>query len=520
MTTLPDLSYISFDQRMALAQKVKDLSAFRLPELEHWNTKSCAKHSEIEFTCKECAIKPLPHQAVGSAWLYFAKKGLLADSMGTGKTANLSLLIAMMAQAGELNNGHRVIVAVRSPAIHQWERELNRALTGINVITATGTTQKRVAKYLQDWHVLVIGKEMAIQDWEALEQFPLAAVIMDDVDAIRNPTKTAHALKKLARNAPRVVIANGTPLMKRLPELYHTLEPLGGRAIFGTKGAFKARYMDTDADGKPTYRNMQEFKNKLNPFVLRRTTEDLDDAEMPGVMSSTVWLELHPAQRVKYQELRNGVLKILKDSGTQEVKRIQALQQFHYGAAVCSGLAAIGEEDVPNVNSSKLDWIDGAVTGDLSDDKIIIFIGTKKLLTSAESRLINAGIGVAKIWGEDNNRIRQEEIDRFWDDDSCQVLLMTQAGESSLNLQNARHVVFCDTILNPARMSQILGRARRQGSKHKTVYAHHLLTRDTQEEAYLGSLRREAALADAVWDSTNEIFAPLSPLEMLRLITS
>jgi SNF2 family DNA or RNA helicase len=69
-------------------------------------------------------------------------------------------------------------------------------------------------------------------------------------------------------------------------------------------------------------------------------------------------------------------------------------------------------------------------------------------------------------------------------------------------------------------MSQILGRARRQGSKHKTVYAHHLLTRDTQEEAYLGSLRREAALADAVWDSTNEIFAPLSPLEMLRLITS
>lgn len=519
MTKLPDLSEIPFDTRMALAEKVKNLPNFQLPDLKYWNTAPCAKHSAVQFTCKECAIKPMPHQAVGSAWMYLAKKALLADSMGTGKTANLSLLIAMMAEAGELATGRRVIVAVRSPAINQWERELKRSLTGLSIITGLGTTQKRLTKYLSDWNVLVIGKEMAIQDWEALEQFPIAAVIMDDVDAIRNPTKTAHALKKLARNAPRVVVANGTPLMKKLPELYHTLEPLGGRAVFGTKGAFKARYMDVDSDGKPTYRHMEEFKNKLSPFVLRRTVEDLD-AEMPAVMSSTIWLDLHPAQRAKYQELRQGVLKIIKDSGTEEVKRIQALQQFHYGAAVCSGLAAIGEEDVPNVNSSKLDWIDDAITGDLSEDKVIIFIGTKKLLTASETRLSNIGVQTAKIWGEDNNRIRQEEIDRFWDDDSCQVLLMTQAGESSLNLQNARHVVFCDTILNPARMSQILGRARRQGSVHKTVYAHHLLTRDTQEEAYLGSLRREAALADAVWDSTNEIFAPLSPLEMLRLITS
>lgn len=520
MTQLPDLSDLTFDQRMALAAKVKRLPNFQLPTLKYWNNQPCDKHAEIEFTCKSCAVKPMPHQAVGSTWLYFAKKGLLADSMGTGKTANLSLLIALMAEAGELNNGRRVIVAVRSPAISQWERELNRSLRGIKVITGVGTTQKRLAKYLGDWNVLVIGKEMAIQDWEALEQFPIAAVIMDDVDAIRNPTRTAHALKKLARNSNRVVIANGTPLMKKLPELYHTLEPLGGRAVFGaTKNAFKARYMDTDADGKPTYRNIEEFKRKLEPFVLRRTTDDLD-AEMPSVMSSTVWLDLHPAQRAKYQELRAGVLSILKESGKQEVKRIQALQKFHYGAAVCSGLAALGEQDEPGRNSSKLDWIDDAISGDLSDDKVIIFIGTKKLLTAAESRLNTSGVITAKIWGEDNNRIRQEEIDKFWDDDNCQVLLMTQAGESSLNLQNARHVIFCDTILNPARMAQILGRARRQGSKHKTVYAHHLLTRDTQEEAYLGSLRREAALADVVWNSANEIFAPLSPIEMLQLIAS
>lgn len=519
MTKIPDLSDLSFDQRKALAAKVKSLPTFELPPLKHWNSAPCDEHADIEFTCKQCGVRPLPHQVVGATWLYFVQKGLLADVMGTGKTLNLSLLIALMAEAGELNNGRRVIIAVRSAAIPQWERELNRSLTDIRVITGLGTAQKRLSKYLGDWQVLVIGKEMVIQDWEALEQFPIAAVLMDDVDAIRNPTKTAHALKKLARNSSRVVVANGTPLMKRLPELYHTLEPLGACAIFGTSGAFKARYMDTDADGKPIYRNMQEFKDKIAPFVLRRTTDDLD-ASMPDVVSSTVWLDLHPAQKTKYQELRSGVLKIIKDSGRQEVKRVQALQQFHYGAAICSGLVAIGEQDEPGRNSSKLDWVVEALDGDLSDDKVIVFVATKRLLTAAESRLESAGISTSKIWGEDNSRIRQEEIDRFWDDDNCRVLLMTQAGESSLNLQNARHVIFCDTILNPARMAQILGRARRQGSQHKTVYAHHLLTRGTQEEAYLLSLRREAALASTVWDSASEIFQPLSPLEMLQLIVS
>ena len=75
-------------------------------------------------------------------------------------------------------------------------------------------------------------------------------------------------------------------------------------------------------------------------------------------------------------------------------------------------------------------------------------------------------------------------------------------------------------ILNPARMTQLAGRISRDGSHHKTVYVHNLLTRDTQEENYLAVLEREQALLDSVWGTTNELFRQLSGLELLNLIAS
>ena len=74
-------------------------------------------------------------------------------------------------------------------------------------------------------------------------------------------------------------------------------------------------------------------------------------------------------------------------------------------------------------------------------------------------------------------------------------------------------------ILNPARMEQLAGRIRRDGSAHTSVYVHNLLTLDTQEERYIPLLEREQALIDTVWDESSELFESLSPLALLTLIS-
>jgi len=252
-------------------------------------------------------------------------------------------------------------------------------------------------------------------------------------------------------------------------------------------------------------------------MCLRRTADDIDDVDLPTIIPNTVWLDLSPAQRDKYEKLRQGVLQIIKAEGTS-VKHARAAAQFVYGQQICAGLATIGEPDGAGT-SSKLDWILDHLTGDLSDQKIVIFAQFTNTVEALAVRLSGAGIGHATIWGRQPDKaVRATAMKRFWDDDNCRVLMGTSAIEQGLNLQIARHMINIDQLMNPARMQQLAGRIRRVGSAYKSVYIHNLLTRNTQEEGYLDLLQREQALADHIWDEANQLYEALSPLALLQLI--
>lgn len=530
---LPDLSKIPEEKRAAAAEKIRSLKDFELPDLSYFNRFPCSKHETVSTGCRDCGIELRKHQRVGIAWLYTVKKGLLADSCGTGKTIQAAGLLASIAEVGELNEDHRAVVVVRPPAIMQWNMQLNRMLPSISTIVADGDRQKRINKYVAPWQVLVIGFHMLQRDVNMIEQFSVSTLIVDDVDPLRTATsRTAEVLKYIAAKCSRVAILTGTPLQKRLFELYSVLEPIGGTEVFGSLGAFEQAYINYDRTRmlNPTsgrffssrkavgYKNLDDFKSKMARFALRRTASDIDDVSLPATSVSDVFLELSSAQRQKYDELKRGVLRIIKEQGDQ-VKRAKAAAAFTYGAQICTGIATLGEADRPGT-SCKLDWVeDKLVDGDLSDDKVVVFSIFKNTVRALQARLTAAGVGFETVWGEQPDKnVRWKSQERFWNDDSCRVLIGTTAIEQSLNLQVARHLINIDMILNPARMEQLAGRIRRDGSAYRTIYIHNLLTVGTQEEGYLKALEREQALIDHVWGERSELFKFLSALELLQLI--
>lgn len=539
-----------------MASRIRVSEDFALPRLDMWNYGPCRAHSNgwvEEYWdeaskadrkrtvfdrpkpgCRHCGVLFRQHQRVGIAWLYMKKRALLADTMGTGKTVHAGGLIAMLHQTGEINSVGKVIVTPRSPALGQWQNELLRFMPSLNLITAQGSSRERRMLYAQPWDVLLVSPKTLTNDREILENnFQFSTLITDDVDPLRNPgTDTAYTLKKIGRNADRMVIMTGTPLQKQLSELHSTLEEIGGREAFGPLPAFERKHITTatireydERTGLPTrtrqvkaYRYMSEVKQKMAPMVLRRKVEDLKDVNLPAINPNDVFLDLYPAQRNKYEELRKGVIRILREEGT-DIKHVTALSKLHYGSQICGGLATLGEKDGPNT-SVKMDWILNALQGDLEDEKVVIFANYKNSVRALQDRLRVAGIGFETVWGEQPNReARMASQNRFWDDKNCRVLIGTQSIEQSLNLQISRHLINMDMILNPARMAQLAGRIRRDGSAFKHVFVHNLLTIGTQEERYLPLLEREAALSDHIWDENNELFAQLNPLQLMQLIT-
>jgi SNF2 family DNA or RNA helicase len=453
--------------------------------------------------------------------------------MGLGKTASIAGLVSMVKEAGELDRGDKILIVCRAPAIMQWEAELKRMLKDLEIQTATGTKKERIEKYMGSWDIMLIGPQMLINEVDDLvNHFPIKHLIVDDVDTLRNRNnKSAAAIKRIAKNCNRVVIVSGTPLQKRLPEMHSVLEPIGGRDVFGSEYKFKHRYIRSEktpiwVGGKKriietavAYKNIDEFIRLLQPFALRRTPDDVDDITMPAVTSNNIWLEFTPAQKTKYEELQKGVLKIIKKDGV-DIKRAKILAQLIYGAMICTGLASIGEEDRPNT-SCKLNWLeDKLVDGDLSDEKVVVFMNFKNSIRAMAKRLDNAGVGYGIIWGEQKDKNEREKVrQQFWNDPDCKVLIGSTSIEQSLNLQCARHLINVDTILNPARMAQLAGRVRRDGSTFKNVFVHNLLVRDSQEERYLPTLEREQALISTVWGEESPLFAKLDGLAMARLIT-
>ncbi len=540
MTLLVDVRNLSQDARFAAANKIRAMRDITLPDLEHFNSSPCERHSTLEeglrqlpSPCRRCGVTFRQHQRVGIAWLYVRGHGLIADQVGLGKTAQAAGLLAIAKQTGELD-GQRVVVVCRPAALPQWVSELRRFLPRLTTVDNTGTHRQRVEKYLATWDIMVTGYQMLLRDHEHLDHFTLGAFIIDDVDPLRSrKNRSAAAIKRIARASKRVVILNGTPLQKRLRELHSMTEPIGGYNVFGSETSFRNAYervelvnvynktLGRDVVTKKTlgYKNIDDFVAKLTPMVLRRTAAHVQDVDLPEIMPpNDVYLDLHPAQAAKYEELRTGVLKVIKAEGTQ-VKRLAAVARFIYGAMVCSGLATIGEPDGPGA-SSKLDWVqDHVVDGDLSDEKVVIFCQFTRACEALSNRLTRHGVGHEMIWGRDTRAdSRAQAQQRFWDDPSCRVLIGTAAMEASLNLQVARHLINVDQLLNPARMQQLAGRIRRDGSAHRAIYVHNLFTRGTQEEGYLDALRAEQAVADAVWGETNQLFQALSPMQLLALI--
>lgn len=545
-------------RREAIAWNIRELDDFELPHLTHWNYELCRQHrhgwdesyydpeTDKDLTrrvttrpkpgCRKCGIHLRKHQRKGAAWLYFKMRALLADTMGAGKTSQIGALLALMLETGELPQSGRAVIIARSPALLQWYAELLRMIPNLNVIVARGTKVQRSNLYVGSWDVLLIGPEMFLRDADSIKRFPLALIVTDDIDPIRNDNTTAFTIDELGRLADRFVIVSGTPLQKRLPEIYNVLDGIGGERVFGSIDQFMSMYVRTqnvteydarehkDVTRKKVtgYRNLGDFKKRVAPLYLRRTAADLDDVTLPTINADDVYLDLYPPQQARYDDLRKKVVKILREE-KQTVKHVTALSKIHYGAAICAGLAAIDGPSADGPGTSvKFDWIMDKVgpDGDLGDEKVVIFANLKDSVRSLQKRLQDANIGFVTVWGEDNNHARRAAAqERFWQDPECRILIGTKAIEQSLNLQVSRHLINVDMILNPARMEQLAGRIRRDGSAYQHVFVHNLIGANTQEERYMNLLETEAALSSHIWEENSELFKAISPLALLQLIS-
>jgi len=112
------------------------------------------------------------------------------------------------------------------------------------------------------------------------------------------------------------------------------------------------------------------------------------------------------------------------------------------------------------------------------EEKILIFTESKDTLNYLEKKLLDRVPSVAKIIGDLSMDERRNQVEEFRNE--SQIMLATDAGGESINLQFCNQIINYDIPWNPNRLEQRMGRIHRIGQKNE-VFAFNLVAENTRE---------------------------------------
>ncbi|MBC7894455.1 MAG: DEAD/DEAH box helicase, partial [Cytophagaceae bacterium] len=440
------------------------------------------------------------YQREGLGWLHFLREfgfgGCLADDMGLGKTVQALALL----ESRRLEQPGPSLVVVPSSLVFNWEQEARRFAPGIRVHVHAGPARRRALARVSEYDLMITTYGTLRRDAAELMSIEFDYVILDEAQAIKNPDTDAAKAARLLRARHRLAMS-GTPIENRLGELWSLLEFLNPGMLGSAAGfARMTRALDeTDTEAvlrSAEYREM--LARAVRPYVLRRTKEFVA-RDLPDKVEQTLYVDLGPTERKRYDELRDHYRTALferVDGEGMPASRVHVLEALlRLRQAACHpGLMA---PELSNQSSSKLEVLESHVREAVEEGhKVLVFSQFTSFLAIVRRSLDAAGIVYEYLDGK--TRDREARVTRFQEDPHCPVFLISlKAGGLGLNLTAADYVFLLDPWWNPAVESQAIDRAHRIGQS-RAVFATRLIARDTVEEKVLLLQASKRDLAEAI----------------------
>ena len=457
------------------------------------------------------------YQRLGLGWMWFLRElgigGVLADDMGLGKTVQVLALLQEV-HAGR-DRAPSLLVAPRS-LLDNWLREARRFAPRLRTLDFAGTGRWAAGDDPFAGYDLVLTTygtlrgDIARFD-ELDKRFEYA--ILDEAQVIGNAQNLTSKAARLLRAEHRLALT-GTPVQNHIGELWALFEFLSP-GLLGRSSAFQRL---TNARGSHGSLPIDELRRGLAPFLLRRTKEQVL-AELPEKQEQTLYCELGAAQRRTYDGLRKHYRDALMQrsgdlDGKERFLALEALLRLRQAA--CHELLV--DTARAKAESAKFDTLLPMleeITG--SGHKALVFSQFTQLLGLLRKQLEERGIDIEYLDGR--TRKRQPKVDRFQEDPSCAVFLISlKAGGFGLNLTAADYVFLLDPWWNPAAEAQAIDRAHRIGQTQK-VTAYRLVVRDTVEEKVLQLQHEKRALADALLGDNASLLTGLDREQLTALLT-
>jgi SNF2 family DNA or RNA helicase len=421
----------------------------------------------------------------------------LGDPVGLGKTAQ-AIATAHSLMPNPIN---KVLIICPSGLRYNWQNEINKVI-GLTSSVAMKGFDEREATYKQwtktKWLVCSYDSIKQLADIDILQ--PLVddktLMILDEAQSIKNwrPLRS-KAVRRLIRGAYGCIPVSATFMENNLGELYNIVSLVSREIFGGNKKLFLSRYVDSDAEGKPTsYRNLDEVHRRLAPFLLRRKKEDVSSQIVEKIPSRTIttdyWVDLTPSQHAAYAKLIHDSITL--DTG-EKINVVNALQRLMLRRQVCLFPELVGLKGISAKSAAIVDVINSFE----KETKLIVFTWFRESARMITQILESHGMKAIALVGDERDNV-PELVKRFNEDSSIRVMVANDFMKAGHNLQVASAIINFDLLWNPMSLEQRRGRIDRIGQKSDIISVINILTKGTIEEVMWLKLQGKIGLFSEV----------------------
>jgi len=498
---------------------VKDLEAGNLASVSMSNKleklRSFEKMDEFE-TPQNFKGDLRPYQKAGYDWMQFLKSykfgGCLADDMGLGKT--VQTLAVLQSQKEEGAKGTSLLIMPTS-LVYNWEMEAKRFTPKLKVFTYTGTNREKNPEKFSKYDVVITSYGIVRLDIELLSTYYFNYVILDESQAIKNPSSNiAKAVRKL--KCSNRLILTGTPLENSTMDLWSQMNFINP-GLLGSQSFFKNEFLNP-IEKKQDESKIRKLNSIIKPFILRRHKSQVA-TELPEKVENVQYSEMTADQEKEYEEVksqyRNKILENIEAKGLNK-SQLLLLQGLTKLRQIANHPKMVDSEY--GGDSGKMEDVKALLENAMQENhKVLIFSQFVKHLKIMSDHLKAAGIDFAYLDG--STKDRKEQVERFQNEEKLKVFLISlKAGGLGLNLTQADYVFILDPWWNPAIEAQAVDRAHRIGQENK-VFTYKFITRNSVEEKILALQKHKKKLATDLINTEESFVKSLSKEDIESLLS-
>ena len=510
------------------------------PALTEWatnelNTRINPSNAFRELESADGDEDLFPHQRAGVQFLKTARRALLADEPGLGKTAQAIRALKAIQDSGE--EVFPVLIVCPNTLKKNWAREFARWWPGVKtqVIKGTSTQRKKQFEsgadiYIINWESLRShsrlsgygsialvhckpcgGLNEAVTETRCevhpreLNNIDFKAVVADEIHRSKDPkSKQSRALWSATGNAQIRFALTGTPIANNVVDLWSILHWLSPQD-WPSKTKWIDRMIDImlNAFGgmmvigvKPMMQD--EFYKSVNP-VMRRMLKKVVLPHLPPIVNERRDIEMSPKQKKAYEQMRDTMIAELESGDALTAPSILTqttrLLQFASSYADMTVDETTGEiKTVLTEPSCKVDSLmDDISNGDFGDDSVAVCAVSRQLIEILSAAMTKAKIPHGLITGAQTEDERQKAVDDFQEGRIKWILFTAQAGGVGITLTTARRLVMLQRPWSLVDHKQALDRVHRIGSEiHDSILIMDYVTEGTIEERVLQVLETKS----------------------------